>query len=281
MRFLIVGYGQAGKRHASILRKLGHEVVSVDTDPAAGADFQSRSHCVGNFGTDLNWIVYDGVLDCTPPDVRAGWGIPARHRFVEKPLGKSSAALGMPSVPVQMGFNYHYAPNLPEFVNEVKNHRVYSVSIVGGQPLQDWHAEDYRTVRQRYHGVVTDSLPHSLYIARWLLGELELVGDVTGKLSGLELNEDDVAAVLLRSENGVPCHLLADYLRDPRAFWIEAVTSGGLMRWEFTPKGAGEMYVRQMEVFCQVCDGSATGSYPNLGDGLAVQELLDKIGNRA
>jgi predicted dehydrogenase len=201
-----------------------------------------------------------------------------RYRFIEKPLGKLTGIEWGPVPPVvQMGFNYRYAPGLSDFVSEVKKHAVYSVSIVGGQPLQDWHKEDYRAVRQRYHGVVVDSLPHSLYVARWLLGELELVGSVAGKLSELELGEDDVAAALLRSENGVPCYLLADYLRDPRTFWIEAVTSGGWMRWEFAPQGAGEMYVRQMEVFCQVCEGKVTGGYPNLVDGLAVQELLDGI----
>jgi predicted dehydrogenase len=294
MQFLIVGYGCAGKRHAAILRDMGHEIVSVDPDPAAGADFQLHSGAY--LEHDLTWMDYDGILDCTPPAVRA-WDIPADCRFVEKPLGRLPFkvkqfetelgkwfGLSLPTPhrmesPTMMGFNYHYAPGLSDFVNEVRKHAVYSVSIVGGQPLQDWHAEDYRAVRQRYRGVVTDSLPHSLYVARWLLGELELVGSVVGKLSELELGEDDVAAALLRSENGVPCYLLTDYLRAPRAFWVEAVTSGGWMRWEFAPRGAREMYVRQMEVFCRVCKGEMVDGYPDFEDGLAVQELLDKIAN--
>ena len=105
-----------------------------------------------------------------------------------------------------------------------------------------------------------------------------MIGSVTGRSSDLEIVHEDTAAALLQSEHGVPCYLLADYLRDPRAFRIEAVTNDGVKSWEFSPEEAPEMYVRQMEAFCQICDRNVPEAiYPDIEDGRAVQKLLDKI----
>jgi predicted dehydrogenase len=133
-------------------------------------------------------------------------------------------------------------------------------------------------VKSRYYGVVLDSLPHSLYIARWILGDVTLVGSATAKASDLEIDVDDVAGALLRGPQGQPCYLLADYLRDPRQFYVRAVTSGGVHEWELSVKEDVEpMYRRQMEVFCNLAAGEDVGDYPNLADGIAVQEMLDAI----
>ena len=267
MRLLLFGYGNIGKRHSSILRAMAHEVVTVDPDPQAQADYQSAA--------ELPDPWFDAVLDCTPPEVRAGWAFPARARFVEKPLGQVPE--GEHPERVMMGFCYRWSLRLEAFVEIIKKYTLYSLSIVGGQHLNEWHG-DYKKFKQRYHGVVTDSLPHSLYIARWIMGELEYVGSVAGKLSDLEIEVEDVAGVLLRGANGAPCYLLADYLRSPRSFEIEAITSGGWHRWEFAPKTDVEpMYWRQMEQFCKMVKGDLAAGYPNLADGMAVQRLLEQI----
>ena len=290
MNFLLFGYGSIGHRHAGILRDMGHEVTTIDPDPVTGADYQSIDYLSPNrtidgHAAEIKNIIsqFDAVLDCTPPDVRAGWTVPARARFIEKPLGENTHPTCPVTEPTMMGFCYRYAPYLVDFINSFQGERIYSVSIVGGQWLPDWHpGEDYR---ERDHGtpgrggVVLDSLPHSLYVARWMLGDLDLVGAVKGHLSELELETEDVAAVLLRSRGvGVPCYLLADYLRQPRRFYITVVHSGGTSQWEFAPKEADQMYRRQMQVFCDMCAGKRhLDEYPTLRDGIAVQWLLDQV----
>lgn len=274
MRFLLLGLGSIGKRHYRILQELGHDVTTVDPNPQVGADYQS-----------VPMGPMDAVLDCTQPDVRPWWLYTNRSSvFVEKPLGSMAdstriSALHPPrSWRVQMGFCYHWASSLQRFVNIIKESDIYSLSLIGGQHLQGWHKEDYRDVAQRYKGVVTDSMPHSLYIARWILGDLELAGSVSGKVSNLDIEVEDTAAVLLRTPKGQPCFLLADYLRDPREFWIEAVTSDGVHSWDFEPgRDVDEMYAEQMKAFCRLAAGEMVKDYPNLEDGIAVQRLLDKI----
>ena len=248
---------------------MGHDVTTVDPDPSKGADYQSLQ-------PDKHGSIWDGILDCTPPDVRPSWNmyIPA-PRFIEKPLGNTPSAVL--AGPVQMGFCYRYAPRLAEFVSTIQAKGVARVTISGGQHLQDWHKEDYREVADRYHGVVTDSLPHSVYIARWILGEVSYAGATAAHTGAFDLDVEDVAGVVLAGPNNEPCLLSVDYLQRPRAFYIEAVTrDGGWYRWEFSAREAEEMYTRQMQAWVRLCQGEDV-DVPDLQDGIQVQEVLDAI----
>lgn len=275
MRFLLLGYGSIGSKHAHILREMGHEVVTVDPDPARGADYQSLP-------VSLTLPRLDGVLDCTPPDKRPCWSLPFQYRFVEKPLGIIPGGCVVPNNTwesfVQLGFCYHYLPSLAQFVNIIKQEPLAHLLIVGGQNLQAWHKQDYRT--RKYWGVATDSLPHSLYIARWILSDYDLLGSFTGRFSDFKIETEDTTGVLLLSKDNVPCYCEVDYLREPRLFFIEVITNTGKRHyWEFDPAEAPLMYQRQMEAWVRLCAGDDIGDYPNLQDGIAVQWVLDEVLN--
>jgi len=281
MRFLLLGYGSIGHRHAAILRELGHTVTTVDPDPAAGADYQSLAKMT--YAIDPYEI--NGALICTPPDVRQDVILKVNGHtcvdcwFIEKPFGHFGQYVleQFEEEKLQVGFCYHFDSSLAAFVDIIKAQGVAHLLIVGGQHLQDWHAQDYRQLKHRYHGTVTDSMPHSVYVARWILGELEFVGAVTGRLGGFDLDAEDTAAVLLRGPGGEPCYVQTDYLRRPRQFRVEAITrDGGWYQWEFSTKDVDTMYRRQMETFCLVCSGDRAAGYPDLADGVAVQRILDK-----
>lgn len=285
MKFLLLGRGSAGKRHESILLDLGHTVTTIDPAPGAEADYQS----VVKMSYYVRYDEIAGVLICTPSNVRNEPvrdvnGLPIldnENWFIEKPLGELSDIIKaqLRDEHVQVGFCYRYLPSLEVFIAELASVQVFSLLLVSGQWLPDWHDDDYR---RHYHGtpgrggVVLDSLPHSLFIARWILGDVRYVGSVTAKLSGLDLHTEDTAAVLLEAPTGQPVYILADYLRRPRTFYIEAVTSGGVRRWEFDLDEADAMYRRQMEVFVEVASGKRRYGYPDLAEGVAVQRLLEQ-----
>jgi predicted dehydrogenase len=273
MKFLVVGYGSIGKRHGRLLREMGHDVKSVDPY-VDGADYRSLSY-IASSGSD--WA---GVLLCMHLPARAhvlAWGgTGIKQWFIEKPV------LPKPNMPdkTMVGFCYRWFPNLDFFRARLEDCRVYSATVMAGHSLQGWHDVDYTT---RYHGtpgvggVINDSLSHVLYVARWLLGELEVVGSVSGKLSGLDIQTEDVAAVLLKTATGIPVYTRVDYLSDPRHFRIEVVTSKGIIDWVFEPHRVDEMYRRQMEVFVEVCEGKRRYGYPTFLDGLAVHELCEIV----
>lgn len=289
MRLLCIGYGSIGKRHSSILRELGHAVTSVDPNPLAGAEYghaRSAENLLGSRDQDslvVHWDDFDGVLDCTPADIRATRSLPARARFIEKPLGDMRPARGPVGLvaPVQMGFCYRWCKSLETFRESLADVRVYSLTMIAGSWLPDWHpGVDYRT---RYHGtpgrggVVLDSMSHSLFVARWLMGELELVGAVVERLGSLDIFTEDTAGALLRTRASQPIYILTDYLRRPGGSHIEAVTSAGVAEWKFNTKEAPQMYLRQMQIFCEICTSERQYGYPNLHAGICVQRLLDEI----
>ena len=144
--------------------------------------------------------------------------------------------------------------------------------------LQDWHKEDYREVMHRYHGVATDSLPHSIFIAKWIMGSIAHEGSTTADVGGLDLNVEDTAGVLLSGPEGQPVVLTANYLQRDRGFSIRALTKKGKEKvWNFDPAHVSAMYYRQMDMFCSLCARKKIGRYPNLVDGQIVQGVLDVI----
>jgi predicted dehydrogenase len=222
MNFLLLGLGSIGRRHAAILRRIGHSVTTVDPDPEAGADYQGP-----HYATHHN--SFDGVLDCTPPDVRAIWPIPARARFIEKPLGRLFPGTSVHLKNLMMGFCYHWDESLREFVQIVKGAKIHALRIEGGQYLQDWHEEDYQSVKHRYHGVVTDSLPHSIYIARWILGDVRLAGYIAATTEHFDVDVEDCAAILLTGPKYETCYLYADYP-------LTLTPSGGIITGSLPPR---------------------------------------------
>jgi len=279
MRFLIVGRGSIGRRHESILLDMGHDVGTIDPDPKAAATWARWQRMPSTeFGTD-----FDGVLICTPSNIRNFDDVPvAIHSpayFVEKPLGAFSLKS---DGSVMVGFVYRWCESLRSFQWGLGRARIYSLHIKAGDMLGMWHPdEDYR---RRYHGtpgvggVVLDSFPHIFSIARWILGDVRVVGASTGHLSSLDIRTEDTASVLLKSENGVACLCHSDYLRDTALFEVEAVTSDGVQRWTFDRKrDLDQMYHSQMEAFVEVCAGTRRYGYPDYAEGKAVDALIAEV----
>jgi len=192
-KILCIGAGSIGQKHSEILTEMGHKVVFRDKIAARNTEI------------DMDYV-YDAALICTPAGVR---DIVPMYRgaaplFVEKPMGKVPQGVN-----IQVGFCYYWLPSLAKYVHSLSYERIYSLTLIAGQKIEEWHTEPYQ---HRTHGipgkggVVLDSLPHSLFIARWILGEMNVVGSVTGHLSGLDIGPEDVAAVLLKSAGGVPCY---------------------------------------------------------------------------
>lgn len=273
--FLVIGYGSIGKKHSSILRELGHDVVTVDRNPNAGAD-----------AIHYPSVEYqpDGILLCThPPRDKAMSIVPSMLTdppcwFVEKPVGSEARLLS--SDRTMVGLCYRWDSWMIDFLTALLPSRIYSVNVSAGHWLPDWHKKPYT---HRYHGtlgiggVINDSLPHALFMAQWILGELSYVGSITEHLSGLDIQTEDVCDVLLRSKTGVPCHIHVDYLRQPREFTIEVVTSNGMKHWAFDPVRADMMYKTQMVAFAQMCSGELRYGYPTLATWKPIGRIMDRV----
>jgi predicted dehydrogenase len=159
-----------------------------------------------------------------------------------------------------------------------------SVRAEVGEYLPDWHPwEDYResySGRRELGGGPILTFSHELDAVCWLLGAPTAVTAIAAHGSGLEIDTEDVAEIILEFSSGALASVHVDYVRRPPRRVIEVVGDEGTLRWEpnaqrllhFVP-GTGEprqedddprfnrnnMFLNELQEFVQrVRGGSAT-----------------------
>jgi predicted dehydrogenase len=312
MKFLIAGYGSAGRRHVSNLLDLGERDIVLyrsgkSTLPAAeSAEFPTE--------TELSRALDhgpDAVIISNPTALHLDVAIPAAeagcHILIEKPLSHSMArvdelvdAVKRTGARVLVGFQYRFHPGL-------KMARDWIVQSALGRPamarahyadyLPGWHPwEDYRksySVRPELGGGVILTLCHPLDYLRWLLGGVDSVWASSQQQGDLDIDVDDTADIGLRFSSGVVGGIHLDYLQHPPSHSFEITGTEASIRWDQTdgiahlePNGekagdrrqspAGfdrsEMFVAEMRHFIQVCRREVDPVCP-LDEGIASLRL--------
>lgn len=149
-----------------------------------------------------------------------------------------------------------------------------------GQYLPDWHPwEDYRqsysAKREMGGGVLLDRI-HEIDYTCWLLGKVTEVAALTGRLSHLEIDSEDIAEILLKFETGAIASVHMDYVRRSYDCSLEIIGDQGTLRWSYQNRtlewytaaerrwrkldwpevDVNDMYLAQMRHFLAVLDGS-------------------------
>jgi len=165
---LVVGMG-IGNLYATVLGKLGHGVVTVDSDPAKGADFETVDAAI------VACHMFDTVHICTPNfthfDIATKVAKCSSMVFIEKP-GVSTSNIWytlvktFPSTRFMMVKNNMWRSNITELSESAR--RAKSVNI-------EWTRKNcipspgswFTTRKLAFGGVSRDLMPHllSLYIA--------------------------------------------------------------------------------------------------------------------
>jgi predicted dehydrogenase len=305
LRLAVVGCGSIGRRHARNLHALGApDVALCDLDRGRAAAL------AGEIGAVVVTDDLDALLDrwrphavlvCTPPtshlDVAARAIDAGAHVFCEKPLAASLDGVLALLERVEahgrflmMGMCYRFHPALRRLHQRVAGGtvgRLLAAQLWGGHYLPDWHPwADYRTEysarRALGGGVLLDSI-HAFDIVRWALGEPVEATGMLGRVSDLDIDTEDVAAAILRLEDGAIVEVHVDYLQRHRQQRIEVVGAEGTLVWDASEAGlrwrragdrgwsrepiawsVNDMYVAEL---CEFLDCVASGRRPAL-DGL-------------
>ena len=254
MKGLVIGGGSIGTRHLRNLMALGLTNMAL-VEP----DEQRRENLIREFGVighkhldqGLSWEP-DFVVIATPTHLHAAQALEIAskgfHMFIEKPLAHSVEYLSEIEAEVRrqklitlVGCNLRFHPGL----NKVKQlledgaiGRVVAARIEFGQYLPDWHPlEDYRqgysARRSQGGGVVLDVI-HEIDYARWLLGEVKSVVCFSGKLSRLEIDSDDTAAILMRISSNAICEIHLDYIQREYSRSCHVIGDEGTIRWNYS-----------------------------------------------
>jgi predicted dehydrogenase len=316
MKFLIAGMGSIGRRHLRNLISLGENDILLFRTNHSTLDLDEFSG-LQTF-TDLNKALDqkpDGVIISNPTALHMDVAVPAAEAgcviLLEKPVShnfegieKLKKALSLGEGNLVMGFQFRYHPTLRKVVEWIKAEEIGKpLSFIGqwGEYLPDWHPwEDYRqsyAARTDLGGGVVRTLCHPLDYLSWIFGEASIRWAFTGKISPLEIDVEDMAAIHLGYENGIEGSLFLDYFRRPPLHMLEISGSKGCIEWKnntgaarifrasrdewetaLPPEGfeRNELFLEELRHFIRVARGEEN-SQCTLEDGIRTQKLVQEI----
>lgn len=254
-RFAVIGCGSIGRRHIANLRRLGvSDMIACDMAAERRAAAAQGGLPVAD-SLEALWRYRPQVcLIATPTSSHLPLALAAAergcHLFIEKPLAHEWPGVKRlidvvegKNLTTLVGCNLRFHPGLRRvrrLLAEQAIGPVIAVRAEVGQYLPDWHpAEDYRknySARQALGGGIILDAIHEIDYVRWLLGEVEEAVCFAGKLSGLEIDTEDMAAILLRFACGAIGEVHLDYIQRAYSRTCHIIGEDGTIRWDY---GAG------------------------------------------
>jgi predicted dehydrogenase len=304
---VIAGLGSIGRTHARSLRAVDRGRTLCFYRSGHGAPLEgglARLRVERELDAALRGAA--GVVVATPTALHVPLALRALragcHVLLEKPVshqleGAESlrAAEAAGRARVLVGFQWRFHPGLRAvkrwlergLIGELVQARAH-----WGEWLPGWHpGEDYRrgyAARADLGGGVLLTLCHPFDYLRFLLGEVESVSAESARRSGLELDVEDTAQVVLRLRGGALASVTLDYVRRPPAHTLHLTGREGVIAWDghsglarlrradglrrrAGPRAGftrAHLFRAQMRHFLACVDGRATPAC-TLDDGLA------------
>lgn len=252
MKLMIAGLGSIGRRHLRNLLALGErDILLYRTHHSTLPDEELAPFPVE---TDLDAALAhqpDAVIVSNPTALHLDVAIPAAragcHLLLEKPISDRmdnrvntlNEIVAEKELQVLVGYQFRFHPVLTQIKALLQTGELgkpLSVRAHWGEYLPGWHPwEDYRqgyAARKSLGGGVVNTLCHPLDYLRWLFGEVDSLTAMTGQVSQLDLDVEDVAEILLNFNTGMIGSVHLDYFQRPPAHWLEINAENGHIRWE-------------------------------------------------
>ncbi len=248
-RILIAGLGSIGLRHLKNLLQLGAEDILLLRTKNEVVKEAPHLPIFTILQNALNQNP-DAVIVSNPTSQHLDIALPAAkagcHLFLEKPLShtwqdvdtllatvKQKELIGM------VGFDMHFDPGLRKVHQLLEDGvigRVTAIQAQVGQYLPDWHPwEDYRkgvSAQADTGGGVILDLIHEIDYVTWLMGEAKEVMSMSGRVSSLEIQTEDTAAILIRFMNNAIGTINLDYIQRTLSRSCRIVGEEGTITWD-------------------------------------------------
>lgn len=295
MRFLIVGYGSIGARHARLLEEAGHELHAITRNPECPLPVSD------NLEKALAAFSPDGVIISSPTAVHYD-SLNTLDKLaysgrilVEKPLFERYRNLKLKmACSIHVAYNLRYHPVIRKAKTLLTDRTIYSAQFHVGQYLPDWrpgtdYTKCYSAHRDQGGGVLRD-LSHELDLALWLLGPWKRVTALGGHFSDLKINSDDVFSILMETTYCPATSVHLDYLNHTvrRGFDINAdglSLRGDLVNSILEINGEAQSFEMDRDTtYSAQIKAITSGQLDNqctFEEGLAVLKLIDAVENSA
>lgn len=289
MNVLIVGYGSIGAQHARLAASLGCNVAVLSRRSIAFPKIY------GDLTQALQAHAPDYVVIANATNEHYGTLCQLAQAgytgtvLVEKPIfGQLEAIPALPFRAVFVAYNLRFHPINQRIKSLLQGERILSVQAYVGQYLPDWrpsvdYRQSYSASARRGGGALRD-LSHELDYLTWMLGGWNTVTALGGQFSPLEIDSDDVYALLLATPKCPVVSIQLNYLdRLSRRFFLintaRSTIEADLISGTLTINDQVESYPIDREqtylaMHRAIHDGR-TDSLCWLEDGLDVLRLID------
>jgi predicted dehydrogenase len=253
-KVLIVGAGSIGCRHIQCLKEIGvADVFVCEPGEVNMKAVRSRFDIAGAF-TNLAEAIkttYDGVIVCVPNHLHAAVAVPIIERgmpvLLEKPIEvdlasaqKINEAVNNYNVVCQIGYCLRFSSAMEQIraiIDSGTLGKVFCADVTVGQYLPDWRpGVDYRKVysaiKSQGGGVCLD-ISHELDYFRWFFGEPVHVQSHVQKVSGLEIEVEDVAETIVITDRGTVGRIHLDYLSRISRRRLSIIAEKGNIEYDF------------------------------------------------
>lgn len=248
LKALVVGYGSIGKRHVENLLKYSKVEIIICTK-RKDLIFKKRCKVVDSLKKgidekpDVAFITNVTNLHVPTAIELAKAGI---NLFIEKPLSNSMKQVQYLSkiaknqkIKVMMGCNLRFHECIIKIKKLVEKNtigEIISAKVEWGSYLPDWHPyEDYRdsyAAREKLGGGIMFTCIHEIDYLYWIFGEVDEVVSFTGKYSNLELDVDDLSAILLKFKKKLIVELHLDHFQRPESRNCKIIGTKGTIYWD-------------------------------------------------
>jgi predicted dehydrogenase len=313
MKGLVIGGGSIGRRHLRNLQSLGlAELGLVESDEerrrAVAAEFGARQF--SDLDAGLEWNP-DFVVVATPTHLHVRHALQATRRgcavFVEKPLSHTAEDLQGLAEFVErkqivslVGCNTRFHPGpakVKQLLSEGLLGRIFFARVQVGSYLPDWRpGTDYRTNYAAHEetggGCILDCI-HEIDLARWYLGDVQDVLCMTARTGSLEIDTEDVAALICRHGEGAISEIHLDYVQRSYERGCQIVGERGSIFWEFNSRqvrwleaesgrwmtlaqpdswDVNDMYVAEMKHFLECVESGNSTTLP-IPEAVSVMQI--------
>ncbi|WP_346353465.1 Gfo/Idh/MocA family oxidoreductase [Azotosporobacter soli] len=291
IKALVVGYGSIGSRHAKVLRELGCDVTVVSERVV---DFPQTSSSLAE-AFSRSFFDYVVIANRTGDHYRTVCEL-IRHNYegvvlIEKPIFEKTYELPKHNFKhCYVAYNLRFHPLMQKLKAAIETEKVISVQVYVGQYLPNWRPEsDYRVSysasKSKGGGVLRD-LSHELDYLLWLFGDWNNVVAIGGKYSQLDIESEDVFAILAETKRCPIINIQMNYLDRNSKREIIVNTEKHSIKLDFV-KGSFELDGDRVEISVErdftygtqhkaVLSGE-TGSLCTLEQGYKVMRFLESI----
>lgn len=222
-RFLLVGCGTIGERHAKLAAEKGELVAVCDIDEKKVKTFSAKYNCYGY--TSLQDMLMnkeaDALLVCTPNGLHATHSISglkaSMHVLCEKPMAISSvdckrminaaAATKKHLLIVKQNRLNPPVAAVKELFTKNKLGKIYSVQVncFWNRGKKYYQQSNWRGTKKLDGGVLFTQFSHFVDLLYWFFGEVKTVKGFTANVAHQQLIEvEDTGVFSFVTNNGIP-----------------------------------------------------------------------------